>query len=149
MAIHVSAVTAFGETRTLYIRLNNMEASNHGQPAVALFRGYLTKEAFESGKHYVWERTIRFMTDVSLPLWEQAYDALKMLADGEPSARESNAMTFQHLRDEIVAAYEAKCAEEKAEADKAGLPYTPPPMVEPDPLPEPEWLEFTTTPVNA
>lgn len=77
MAVQVSIETSYGETRQAYIRLNNVEASNHGIPTCALFRGYVSKEAFEAGKAFVWERQVEFTSDVSRPLWEQAYAALK------------------------------------------------------------------------
>ena len=86
MAIQASVETDAGEARSLYIRLNNMEASNHGKPAVALFRGFVSQEAFEGGGHYLWEREVAFDADVSAPLWPQAYAALKAataLVEGE------------------------------------------------------------------
>jgi hypothetical protein len=76
MAVKVTSETSFGETRELYVRLNNVETSNHGVKTFALFRGFLSKEAFENGKSYVWERSVEFDADVSKPLWKQAYDAL-------------------------------------------------------------------------
>lgn len=76
MAIKAIVPTQFGEDREVYIRLNNVEASNHGAMSLALFRGFLSKEAFQSGAHYVWEQWIEFTPDVSQPLWEQAYAAL-------------------------------------------------------------------------
>jgi hypothetical protein len=76
MAISALLMTTFGEERTLYVRLNNAEPSNHGVPTHALFRGYISKEAFDAGSGYVWEKAIEFMADVSLPLWPQAYAAL-------------------------------------------------------------------------
>lgn len=81
MAVKAKVMTMFGEERDVYIRLNNIEANNHGQPAHALFRGFLSKEAFEAKAHYVWEREIAFKANVGLPLWEQAYAALKGLDD--------------------------------------------------------------------
>jgi len=50
--------------------------SNHDFPSTGLFRGYLTKEAFEAGSHFVWEEGVEFMADVSQPIWPQAYAAL-------------------------------------------------------------------------
>lgn len=78
MALQATLETSYGETRPLYVRINNVEASNHGVQAVALARGYLSKQAFDERKAYVWEQTIEFTPDVSLPLWEQAYAALRM-----------------------------------------------------------------------
>jgi hypothetical protein len=76
MAITAPIMTSFGEERECYIRLNSMSASNHGIPASALFRAFLSKEAFQAGSHYVAEFNVEFTADVSAPLWEQAYVAL-------------------------------------------------------------------------
>jgi len=77
MAIKAKVETAHGEERELYIRLNNLEASNHGVTSRALFRGFVSEQAFNAGKQYLWEHTVEFTPDVSKPLWEQAYRALK------------------------------------------------------------------------
>ncbi len=76
MAIIAKIQTTFGETRECYIRLNSMEASNHGVSTNALFRAFLSAEAFQSGAHYVAQFNVDFIADVSAPLWEQAYAAL-------------------------------------------------------------------------
>lgn len=76
MAVICSVETDFGEVRDLYIRVNNIEASNHGSPSVVLFRGFMSKEAFQGGKGYAWEKSLEFFPDISSPLWEQAYAAL-------------------------------------------------------------------------
>ena len=76
MAIQATVPTQFGEDRNCYIRLSNIEASNHGMPATALFRAFLSQAAFEAGSHYVAEFNVEFMPDVSQPLWPQAYAAL-------------------------------------------------------------------------
>ncbi len=76
MAINETISTRFGEKRECYIRLNTVETSNHGAPTRALFRGFLSREAFESGAAFVWEREIEFAADVACPLWPQAYAAL-------------------------------------------------------------------------
>lgn len=76
MAIKAVVHTHFGEDREVYIRLNNVEASNHGAVSVALFRGFLSKDAFKAGAHYVWEQNVEFTPDVSKPIWGQAYAAL-------------------------------------------------------------------------
>ncbi len=76
MAITATVTTQYGEDRECYIRLNNMEVSNHGLPAQALFRGFLSREAFKAGAHYVWETSVEFDADVSQPLWAQAYHRL-------------------------------------------------------------------------
>lgn len=73
MAILATVETNYGEDRELYIRINNVEVSNHGVKASALIRGFASKEAFENKKHYMYEETIEFDADVSGNLWEQAY----------------------------------------------------------------------------
>lgn len=78
MAVLAKVMTMHGEEKELYVRLNNVEASNHGVKANALFRGFISHEAFDSGFHYVWEREVQFLADVTKPLWEQAYAQLKM-----------------------------------------------------------------------
>lgn len=85
MAITANVTTAFGEQRTLYIRLNSLEASNHGVPATALFRGFLSEKAFKEGAHYVWEKSVEFKANVGKPLWSQAYAAL-VAQEGFPPA---------------------------------------------------------------
>lgn len=77
MAILATVKTEYGEERNLYIRLNNIEASNHGVPCHVKFRGFLSKEAFDNGSRYLWEKDIEFLANVNLPLWAQAYKALK------------------------------------------------------------------------
>lgn len=77
MAIQANVDTVHGENRSLYIRLNNVEASNHGVKSVALFRGFLSEDAFQAGNHYMFEKEVEFDADVSAPIWEQAYAALK------------------------------------------------------------------------
>lgn len=77
MAIQATVETNFGEYRELYIRLNNLESSNHGQPSYAKFRGFISKEKFDSGANYLWEQDVEFAADVTKPLWGQAYQALK------------------------------------------------------------------------
>ena len=77
MAILAKVKTNFGELRDLYIRLNNVEASNHGAESYAKFRGFISEQSFLDGSSYAWEHDIMFTPDVALPLWEQAYDVLK------------------------------------------------------------------------
>jgi len=81
MAILATVTTEHGEDRELYIRLNNMNASNHGVYAKATFRGFASKAAFDEGKRYMYEHVVGFMADVSKPLWEQAYSELKKEID--------------------------------------------------------------------
>jgi len=77
MAIIAKVDTRMGEKRSLYIRANSSSASNHGVESTMLFRGFLSKEAFDNGASYVWEQTVNFYADITLPLWEQAYSELK------------------------------------------------------------------------
>lgn len=77
MAIQKTIRTQFGEDRECYIRINNIEVSNHGQPAKVLFRGFLCREAYQEGAHYVAEFDKELLLDVAEPLWPQAYAALK------------------------------------------------------------------------
>lgn len=77
MAIQATITTQYGEDRELYIRLNNVEASNHGAMASALFRGFISKAKFDAGANYLWEQEVEFVADVTQPLWGQAYQALK------------------------------------------------------------------------
>lgn len=83
MAISAFINTSFGERRMCYIRINNIEASNHGAPATALLRAFLSREAFDSGAHYVMEKNIEFVADVSRPLWIQAYEHAKLRPEFE------------------------------------------------------------------
>lgn len=83
MAILATVETTYGEERSLYIRLNNFEQlANHAVAAEARFRGFVSREAFEAGKAYVFERIVTFDADVSEPVWAQAYDALKLEVAG-------------------------------------------------------------------
>ena len=77
MAIKAIVETVHGEERELYIRLNDIEASNHGVRSIAKFRGFISQEKFEAGANYLWEQDIEFVADVTQPLWGQAYQALK------------------------------------------------------------------------
>lgn len=79
MGIKCTVNTEFGEARELYIRLNNVEVNNHGARSYALFRGFLSKESFESEGKYMWEKRITLHPDVSLSIWEQAYVHLKTM----------------------------------------------------------------------
>ncbi|AUR93115.1 hypothetical protein NVP1183O_17 [Vibrio phage 1.183.O._10N.286.48.B7] len=83
MAILATVETQFGEDKELYIRLNNVEASNHGMKATALFRGFISKEAFEDGKNFMYEKEVQFNADVSSNLWEQAYSHIKLEINGK------------------------------------------------------------------
>lgn len=76
MAILSTVPSIYGEDRELYIRLNSIESSNHGEKTNALFRGFVSKEAFDGSKHYIYECSAEFYADIEKPLWPQAYDAL-------------------------------------------------------------------------
>ena len=77
MAVYNQVETLFGENRTLYIRLNDVEAANHGVSAAARFRGFNSLTAWQDGRPFMWEKVIEFPADVSGNLWQQAYSALK------------------------------------------------------------------------
>lgn len=67
------------EPRRGYIRLISFEQlANHGVPAVAVFRAFASKEAFEQGAKFFAQREVTFNADISQPLWPQAYDAAKL-----------------------------------------------------------------------
>lgn len=75
MAILATVKTVYGEDRELYIRVNNVDVSNHGVMARALLRGFISEQSFNDGSHYMYEETIEFNADVSGNIWEQAYNA--------------------------------------------------------------------------
>ena len=77
MAILVKVLTVYGEERELYIRLNNTEVSNHGVKSTALFRGFLSKDAFDAGSHFMFEKQVEFNANVTGQIWMQAYAVLK------------------------------------------------------------------------
>lgn len=81
MAVLANLITAFGESRELYVRVNSLSTSNHGVSSNALFRGYISAEAFQAGGAFMWELELDFVVDVSGQIWEQAYDALKEQAE--------------------------------------------------------------------
>ena len=77
MAIKATVVTEYGEQRELYIRLNNVAVSNHGEPAKALFRGFASAEAFATHSRFLYELELDYAADVTQNVWDQAYCALK------------------------------------------------------------------------
>ena len=79
MAVLINLTTKYGETREMYVRINNVEASNHGVETHVLFRSYISRDAFKAGANYVDDHPLSFMADVTKPLWEQAFDKLKEL----------------------------------------------------------------------
>lgn len=111
MAITAHLPTSFGETRDLYVRLNNLETANHGLPSTALFRGFLSREAFLAGKGYVWEQEVRFTVDPSRPLWEQAYAAIKQLPLEELPLKPTSSDPETPINPAALAAWEKAAAE--------------------------------------
>ena len=83
MAIKAVVKTIYGKDVELYLRINNIDVSNHGVESIALIRGYISKEAFDSGNHYAYQESINFDADVSSNLWEQAYIAFCTLKNIE------------------------------------------------------------------
>ena len=82
MAVKKAIKTQYGDTRDLYVRLNNFEQlANHGVPAIARFRGFISKKAFEDGKHFVQEWLVEFPADAPDKPWKAAYDALLALPE--------------------------------------------------------------------
>lgn len=79
MAILARVKTIHGEEKELYIRINNVEVSNHGVKATALIRGFVSKDAFDNKMHFLHEEYVEFDSDVSEPLWGQVYSELKLL----------------------------------------------------------------------
>jgi hypothetical protein len=76
MAILSKVKTDFGFDKKLYIRLNSLEVSKHGG-AIALFRGFDSKEAFEGGAKFMYEMEVLFVPDVGGILFDQAYAEIK------------------------------------------------------------------------
>ena len=81
MALQKRVIDDLGRDVELYVRLNSAEISNHGVRGHLLFRGYASKEAFTGGGRFLWEQSLEVSIDVSAPIWEQAYDAIR--AEGE------------------------------------------------------------------
>jgi hypothetical protein len=77
MAVKVNLLTSYGETRELYVRVNNLSVSNHGVDSPVLFRGYLGQAEFQAGGNFVYELEASMAFDVAQPIWEQAYTQLK------------------------------------------------------------------------
>ncbi|WP_322037188.1 hypothetical protein [Burkholderia cepacia] len=52
--------TDYGDEQSLFVRLNHIDGLNdHGAPALATFRGFSSRSAFEDGRRYLWEQTIQ------------------------------------------------------------------------------------------
>lgn len=93
MAVIAHLETEFGESRDLYVRLNNFEQlANHGVPAVARFRGYLSEEAFRGGRGFVWEMLVPFDADAPAEPWQLAYAALRAHDAAAPIAADIAAL---------------------------------------------------------
>lgn len=81
MALQKRVIDDLGRDVELYVRLNSVEISNHGVGGHLLFRGYASKEAFTGGGRFLWEQSLEVSIDVSLPIWAQAYAAIR--SDGD------------------------------------------------------------------
>lgn len=81
MALQKRVIDDLGRDVELYVRLNSAEISNHGVTSHFLFRGYASKEALIEGGRFLWEQSLEVSIDVSLPIWAQAYDAIR--SDGD------------------------------------------------------------------
>lgn len=80
MAILARVETHHGEERELYIRLDHFERlNNHGAPALAVFRGYISKEAFDARAAFVWELGIELEANAPEKPWELAYSELQKM----------------------------------------------------------------------
>lgn len=77
MAILTEIETNTGEVKELYLRVNNIDVSNHGVKALALIRGFISEDAFKGGKCYAHEEEIEVSVDVKTPVWDQVYAKLK------------------------------------------------------------------------
>lgn len=78
MAVLANVKTQHGEDRELYVRVNNIETSNHGVMSTVLFRGFISQEAFKDGYSFLYEESIEFVVDPALNIWEQAYKEYKI-----------------------------------------------------------------------
>lgn len=74
MAIIATIDTNFGETRDLYVRINQAHVSNNGQASTADLLGYISEDAYRRGASPVYESTVRIIIDVTKPSWPQYYD---------------------------------------------------------------------------
>lgn len=81
MAIITKLTTDQGDVRPVYIRLNSFDqVANHAVPAIARFRAFASRDAFEAGASFLWERLVSFTAnhqDAAPSLWTQAYTALQ------------------------------------------------------------------------
>lgn len=96
MAIIAKVETDSGESRELYIALIGFEGlTKHGESS-AVFRGFLSKEAFDAGKSFVWEKLISFKTDMAEKPGPIAFEALKN-ADFAPDEK----LEYKQLADRL------------------------------------------------
>lgn len=79
MAIIANVELNTGENKNLYLRVNSVQVSNHGVKSIALIRGFLSESAFLNGKAFMYESEIEIDLDVSLPMWEQIYEEMKLI----------------------------------------------------------------------
>lgn len=77
-----------GEDRDLYVRLIALESVPNNQPdgtlsvpAAAVFRGFISQDAFKDGGNFVWERTVEFVPKFRGDIRKEAYAALKAQPD--------------------------------------------------------------------
>lgn len=77
MAIKKIVNDIVGRELDLYIRLNSVEASNHGVASSFLFRGFESRDHFVNGDGFLWEYEVTAVIDVSGNIWEQAYALIK------------------------------------------------------------------------
>jgi len=69
-------IDTLGEEKEIYVRVNNAQFNNHGAESTALLRGFASEEAFKDrGAGFIWEMNVKFVADVSKPLWDQVYNA--------------------------------------------------------------------------
>lgn len=82
MGITTKIWTEAGEERECYIRMNSIEANNHGVESTALFRAYISEDAYKKGGKFVGAWEVSFvLKDVSGNIWEQSYEAFKAYMD--------------------------------------------------------------------
>lgn len=89
MAIRATIEDIVNEREALYIRLDHISSvSGDGSTCWARVRGYESRLAFLAKRNLRWEGAFEFIPDITLPLWPQAYAALKDLlaASGDPLA---------------------------------------------------------------
>lgn len=84
MSLLATIETDFGESHPLYIKAVQLvvnEPFDRPASAQVLFYGYMSQKAKDDGRRAVWERAVEFTPDKTLPLWPQAYAALKAMPE--------------------------------------------------------------------